>query len=250
MQTIKWGPGLWTSIHCMSFNYPEKPSEEDKKLYSTFFNLLGEMLPCVYCRKSYKTYIKNKVKPMLFCTFHPSEWEGLDNDYIYFVKLLKDIKLLFMIEDFHKRRIISALPLIINKHNLDINIHIHHPSKNLYNEFSEYKFKNSDISYYFEHYDSNMKLIKEFEYDFILIALMDEDISNKTFTKLVEEYGVDKNKIIQLQDEIIHLRDVNNQFNNDVVGEKTLASVLNTDATTSVFTRTLQPSRIQALPAA
>ena len=59
MQTIKWGPGLWTSIHCMSFNYPENPSYDDKKKYSDFFNLLGDMLPCVYCRKSYKTYMKN-----------------------------------------------------------------------------------------------------------------------------------------------------------------------------------------------
>ncbi len=58
MQTIKWGPGLWTSLHCMTFNYPENPSEVDKDNYKNFFNLLSVMLPCVYCRDSYRIYIK------------------------------------------------------------------------------------------------------------------------------------------------------------------------------------------------
>ena len=35
-------------------------------------------------------------KAMLFCTFHPSEWEGV-NDYIVRISLKKDIELLFMI---------------------------------------------------------------------------------------------------------------------------------------------------------
>ena len=37
---------------------------------------------------------------MLFCVFHPSELEGVDNEYIYIVRLVRDIKLLFLIKDF------------------------------------------------------------------------------------------------------------------------------------------------------
>jgi len=58
MQTIKWGPGLWTSIHCMTFNYPINPSEQDKENYKNFFNLLGNMLPCIYCRQSYIIFLQ------------------------------------------------------------------------------------------------------------------------------------------------------------------------------------------------
>lgn len=63
-------------------------------------------------------YQKNNDKPMMFCIFHPSEWEGVDNDYIYFIKLVRDIKLLFMIEDFCKRRIISSLHILANNNNI------------------------------------------------------------------------------------------------------------------------------------
>ena len=43
---------------------------------------------------------------MLFCTFHPSEWEGVDNEYISYVKLKREIKLFFMIDNFKGRRIL------------------------------------------------------------------------------------------------------------------------------------------------
>jgi len=42
-------------------------------------------------------------KPMLFCTFHPSEWDVM-NEYATFIKLKKDISLLFMIESFKKAK--------------------------------------------------------------------------------------------------------------------------------------------------
>jgi len=64
-----------------------------------------------------KLYRKDINKKMLFCVFHPSEWEGVDNEYIYIVRLDRDIKLLFMIEDFCKRRIISSLPILAKQNN-------------------------------------------------------------------------------------------------------------------------------------
>ena len=64
-----------------------------------------------------KLYRKDINKKMLFCVFHPSEWEGVDNEYIYIVRLDRDIKLLFMIEDFCKRRIIFSLPILAKQNN-------------------------------------------------------------------------------------------------------------------------------------
>ena len=54
MLTYVWGPGLWHALHTMSFNYPVKPSKEDKINYFTYFKSLVNTLPCKYCRENYK----------------------------------------------------------------------------------------------------------------------------------------------------------------------------------------------------
>ena len=54
MMTHVWGPSLWMSIHTMSFNYPVKPSAQDKKHYMNFIYSLEHVLPCRYCRENYK----------------------------------------------------------------------------------------------------------------------------------------------------------------------------------------------------
>jgi len=58
MNVNNWGPGGWTFNHNITFNYPEEPTPEDKIKYKNYFTILGEMLPCKYCRDSYKIYIK------------------------------------------------------------------------------------------------------------------------------------------------------------------------------------------------
>ena len=64
--------------------------------------------------------LKNKNdKPMLFCTFHPSEWDFM-NEYVTFIKLKKDISLLFMIDEFKKAKIFSCLNLFTNHPNLNL----------------------------------------------------------------------------------------------------------------------------------
>lgn len=65
------------------------------------------------------SYMSKNKKPMLFCTFHPSEWDGM-NDYVTPILIKKDISLFFMIDGFRKTQIFSALNSLVN-----------HPSKNL-----------------------------------------------------------------------------------------------------------------------
>ena len=36
MLTSVWGPSLWHYLHVMSFNYPMKPTKQEKKHYKNF----------------------------------------------------------------------------------------------------------------------------------------------------------------------------------------------------------------------
>ena len=54
MLTTVWGPPMWHYLHTMSFNYPVKPSTEDKKHYRQFIDTLQYVLPCGKCRENLK----------------------------------------------------------------------------------------------------------------------------------------------------------------------------------------------------
>lgn len=54
MDTKKWGVRFWLSIHFISYPYPNKQC--DPKYYDIFFESLGNVLPCIYCRNSYKGF--------------------------------------------------------------------------------------------------------------------------------------------------------------------------------------------------
>ena len=50
MLTTVWGPSMWHYMHIMSFNYPVKPTKENKIHYRNFIINLKNVLPCKYCR--------------------------------------------------------------------------------------------------------------------------------------------------------------------------------------------------------
>uniref|UniRef100_A0A6C0I4W6 thiol oxidase n=1 Tax=viral metagenome TaxID=1070528 RepID=A0A6C0I4W6_9ZZZZ len=53
-----WGPPCWHFIHTMSFNYPVKPTLEQKKKYRQFILSLEDVLPCGKCRENLKKNFK------------------------------------------------------------------------------------------------------------------------------------------------------------------------------------------------
>jgi len=57
LYTLIWGPSLWKSLHCITFNYPIEPSEEDKKNYKEFFISLSNVIPCGDCRINFKKHL-------------------------------------------------------------------------------------------------------------------------------------------------------------------------------------------------
>lgn len=61
MMTSIWGPPGWFFMHTIAQNYPEKITNENKDImvnYKIFFENIGAVLPCKYCRESYLNYIK------------------------------------------------------------------------------------------------------------------------------------------------------------------------------------------------
>ena len=58
MLTYVWGPSLWHFLHTMSFNYPVKPTKDDKQHYMNFIHSLKFILPCKYCRMNLSRNLK------------------------------------------------------------------------------------------------------------------------------------------------------------------------------------------------
>jgi len=58
MLTTVWGPPMWHTLHTISFNYPVKPTKEDKDNYYNYFKALQHIIPCRYCRDNYADNLK------------------------------------------------------------------------------------------------------------------------------------------------------------------------------------------------
>lgn len=52
-----WGGPGWIFNHSVTFGYPLEPTEEQKNQYMNYFKSLGDVLPCRFCRESYKKFI-------------------------------------------------------------------------------------------------------------------------------------------------------------------------------------------------
>lgn len=53
-----WGKCTWVLIHSVAMNYPDYPSPTEKENTIKFFKILGDILPCSYCRKHYRENTK------------------------------------------------------------------------------------------------------------------------------------------------------------------------------------------------
>ena len=78
MLTSVWGPSMWHYLHTMSFNYPIKPTREDKNKYRDFILNLQYTLPCKYCR----TNLKNNLKQHPLQSCHMKNRETFSK-YVY-----------------------------------------------------------------------------------------------------------------------------------------------------------------------
>ena len=58
MLTSVWGPSMWHFLHTTSFNYPVRPTMDDKHHYRDLILNLRWTLPCGKCRKNFVTNLQ------------------------------------------------------------------------------------------------------------------------------------------------------------------------------------------------
>lgn len=75
MDTRFWGPSGWKLGHTIAYTYPLNPSLEDKHNYSNFFFLWQHILPCKYCRRSFRQYQRElPIEPFLESREKMAQW--------------------------------------------------------------------------------------------------------------------------------------------------------------------------------
>ncbi len=52
MDTKFWGPDAWRFLHCVADNCPDTMSNNKQLQHHRFFNVLQDILPCIFCRRS------------------------------------------------------------------------------------------------------------------------------------------------------------------------------------------------------
>lgn len=52
------GRSAWTLLHTMAAQYPEKPSDDQKKDMTTFIDTFSRVYPCWYCAEDFQKWIK------------------------------------------------------------------------------------------------------------------------------------------------------------------------------------------------
>ena len=57
MQTTKWGPPGWKFLHSIISEYPNDPTIDEKNIYKCFISHIANILPCIYCRISYRNFV-------------------------------------------------------------------------------------------------------------------------------------------------------------------------------------------------
>lgn len=87
MDTNAWGPGLWKSMFMIAANFPLEIQKDNRlhlskvKNYKIFYTNLQHVLPCKFCRISYKVFLRElPLKKFL----------GSRNQIMYWVYLMKN----------------------------------------------------------------------------------------------------------------------------------------------------------------
>lgn len=52
-----WGPHGWYFLHCVTLEYPNKPTLVEKNEIKRLFFELQNTLPCIECRENYKKHL-------------------------------------------------------------------------------------------------------------------------------------------------------------------------------------------------
>jgi len=87
METQHWGRPLWVALFDIAAGYTVNKNPDKKEQYKRFFESLGDVLPCSYCRKTYRPFLD-----LLNFDKYVEEEEGLIH-LVYDMKCLVNEKL-------------------------------------------------------------------------------------------------------------------------------------------------------------
>ena len=68
-----WGPHFWETLHIISFNYPDNPTNAQKQAAWNFFNSLSFLLPCPVCCNHCSDYISSN-PPLVYNKQFLTKW--------------------------------------------------------------------------------------------------------------------------------------------------------------------------------
>lgn len=60
IEPSKWGSSTWKFLHCVTFTYPDNPSQKIKNEAKVFFDSLQFLLPCYKCRVNLSNHYKTR----------------------------------------------------------------------------------------------------------------------------------------------------------------------------------------------
>lgn len=101
----------------MNNNSSKRKTFKNNKQEPTLRNTYGEMIikkDTILYHTSDKPFIRSDTKPMLFLTFHPSDFVKNCKGYVTQIKITRDVNLLFMIDKISENmRIYSSLGTLL-----------------------------------------------------------------------------------------------------------------------------------------
>jgi len=78
--TALWGPLGWMTLHSVSINYPDAPSETEKQICSRFLEMFGESITCHICKSHFLRMLQT------YRLVHPEFLNSKQNFFLFTVR--------------------------------------------------------------------------------------------------------------------------------------------------------------------
>jgi len=78
--TSIWGPLGWMTLHSVSINYPDTPTEIEKQICSRFIDMFGESITCHICKSHFLRMLQT------YRSLHPEYLNSKQNFFLFTVR--------------------------------------------------------------------------------------------------------------------------------------------------------------------
>ena len=78
--TALWGPLGWMTLHSVSINYPDSPSDVERQICSRFLDLFTETISCHICKSHFQRMLQT------YRVLHPDYLNSKQNFFLFTVR--------------------------------------------------------------------------------------------------------------------------------------------------------------------